>query len=1162
MDSNDGGDDYGYDLPVGAGLGFTLSGTSSRPSHILGRNNTDAAEENDDDGHSSSSIENDSDDDDDDPNFAYGAYASRKRKKRDLTSKSTDKERNLYGVFYESSEDEGRHGKNIKSRRSRTFDKQSNRTAGLAFVKASTSTAGADVSNIEKDQSALPDRSMDDSNEPSWLKEKQPHINNATSQSDNESSSKMSIDNNDHDDDQLEIVNEEDAKLALENEKRFKELLTIANKCTNPLSINKKTTAEKRITSHRVESTRKSVETGSAQQLKSDEGKSIVNGLGKPKPSVGLGFAKATQPSAELYNNGSHFEGERSTGIGLGLGMATKRNSETNVDQAQGLGMGSGLGLGMGLGATANNFPSLSQTMGMGLGNKMTDKPAKKRDPSLGKWEKHTKGIGMKLLQKMGYEGSGGLGAKRKRKLESAVTETDDTSKPASLNSNGAEKPKEEVVKKRGGISRPVEVVVRPMGLGLGYGSFKEQSQLKVNRQIEAEVRGIEPEKEKEEPKKDKSLEGIPKSLLPSTQSLLDKGSNSWRIGNGNKKVKRKIVNYQEILDKSAAANADGKMNIIDMRGPLSTVAEDKSQSNTVVPLGEELLHNATLLLNTHESQLRTSSYMVKSTERKIVSLEEECNEMINRKEGIDNRITKMKFAVEVLGEAEELIDAMSTMMKDNDCEKLDFAMDGLNNILAKLYDNFSKEERKSLNFESTLVPSIVQPVIEAVISSLNPLAIELTWMDHLATGIDKLCIAVGSDSEAYSLREMIFSDIIVPWISTAMNSSKWDPVVNVEVGLNTHEALLTCVDKSFLRAEVEENKLLKHVIHREIIQNCVQPKLQRAVSYWKPRLDENNVVSNPMHLWILPWLPHFRNESALGTMFADIRRSLKKTLSFISKHEPDDVAFFRSCNVTLRAWQKLFEESNIYSLTSESVTPRFARCLARVPVEFSHEKQSWVQINTLFDYFDTGLMSADDFLSLFEGEILASWAYTLHCATLEENKPNLTSIAKFYSVWKERVFGQLSKCTKSHLALRGDLMVCRHFFGGLEMIRALVESDKARLDRLMPPNPNDCNYRIALMHRSKAKKPVEAQPNVVSSHSQRKTQGNGNVASFAEVVADFARHHDISFYPKVGSNATKDGKKVFMFGNHPVYFDKNVLFTLRGEAWQPISLEHLAQAC
>jgi len=500
-------------------------------------------------------------------------------------------------------------------------------------------------------------------------------------------------------------------------------------------------------------------------------------------------------------------------------------------------------------------------------------------------------------------------------------------------------------------------------------------------------------------------------------------------------------------------------------------------------------------------------------------------------------------------------------MMKDTSCDELDFAMDGLKGMLTRLYDNFSREERRSLNFESTLVPSIVQPVLKAVTSSLNPLSIEPTWMDHLATGIDKLCIAVGSDSEAYSLREMTFTDIIVPWISFAMNSSNWDPVVNVEVGLKMHEALLTLIDKSFIGAEVEENTLLKHVIHREIIQKCVQPNLQRAVSYWKPKLDENNVVSNPMHRWILPWLPYFRNESALGTMFTDIRRSLKKTLSFISKHEPDDVAFFRSCIATLSAWQKLFEESTIFSLTSESVTPRFARCLARVPIEFSNDKQLWDQINTLFDYFDAGLMSEDEFLSLMEGEILASWAYTLHCATLEEKQLNLSGIAKFYSVWKERVFGQLSKCTKSQLALRGDLMLCRLFYGGLEMIRALIDSDKARHSRFMPPNPQDCNYRIALMHRSKAKKPVQAQPNVVSSQSQRKSQVNGNVASFAEVVGDFARQHDISFYPKVGSNSTKDGKKVFMFGDHPVYFDNNVLFTLRGAAWQPISLEHLAQA-
>jgi hypothetical protein len=38
-----------------------------------------------------------------------------------------------------------------------------------------------------------------------------------------------------------------------------------------------------------------------------------------------------------------------------------------------------------------------------------------------------------------------------------------------------------------------------------------------------------------------------------------------------------------------------------------------------------------------------------------------------------------------------------------------------------------------------------------------------------------------------------------------------------------------------------------------------------------------------------------------------------------------------------------------------------------------------------------------------------------------------------------------------------------------------------------------------------------------------------------------------MEFYPKTGSNSTKDSKPVFMFGNHPVYLDSNVIFALRG---------------
>ena len=72
----------------------------------------------------------------------------------------------------------------------------------------------------------------------------------------------------------------------------------------------------------------------------------------------------------------------------------------------------------------------------------------------LGKWEKHTKGIGLKLLAKMGFKGR--LGSKER------------------------------------GVSQNIETVVRPNALGLGFGGFKEAARLDANKVFEAQVRECE----------------------------------------------------------------------------------------------------------------------------------------------------------------------------------------------------------------------------------------------------------------------------------------------------------------------------------------------------------------------------------------------------------------------------------------------------------------------------------------------------------------------------------------------------------------------------------------------------------------------------------------------------------------------------------------------
>jgi Tuftelin interacting protein N terminal/G-patch domain len=73
-------------------------------------------------------------------------------------------------------------------------------------------------------------------------------------------------------------------------------------------------------------------------------------------------------------------------------------------------------------------------------------------DAKFGDWEKHTKGIGLKLMKKMGFTGRLG--------------------------------------KHETGVTRQLEVKLRPNGIGLGFGNFKEAATLKVNREIEADRQG------------------------------------------------------------------------------------------------------------------------------------------------------------------------------------------------------------------------------------------------------------------------------------------------------------------------------------------------------------------------------------------------------------------------------------------------------------------------------------------------------------------------------------------------------------------------------------------------------------------------------------------------------------------------------------------------
>ena len=432
---------------------------------------------------------------------------------------------------------------------------------------------------------------------------------------------------------------------------------------------------------------------------------------------------------------------------------------------------------------------------------------------------------------------------------------------------------------------------------------------------------------------------------------------------------------------------------------------------------------------------------------------------------------------------------------------------------------------------------------------------------------MQKLCDTIGSSDEAYALREMIFLQSIVPWINSSLSSSKWDPVLDVEAGISIYEALIDTVCKSLRASDEEEDELLKESINLEVVGNVVLPKLVRAVGRWRPKLDDNQKVGNPLNLWILPWLPYINDNSMLGTLLDDVRRHLKKTISFLSKTVSEDVVFVRSCLCTLFPWKSLFDEAIMFEMTSDTISPRFARSLAQMTICIDPAAQDWDHVHILFECYEKGVMSRDDFVALLDGEVLPAWARTLHFA-LRKGENDMKDVKKFYLAWREQMFNpppSYISGVSGHLALRLDSMVCRYFFGGLKMIQAGMESNQSSLEGLRPPQSTECNYRISLMLRSKKQNAQnhERQRCDVTVRAQPKAIHHGRTAaSFQEVVQEFANQHDITFYPKTGSNSMKDGKPIFLFGEHPVYIDRGVVFSLRGSHWQPISLEHLAQSC
>ncbi|OQV25291.1 Tuftelin-interacting protein 11 [Hypsibius exemplaris] len=279
-----------------------------------------------------------------------------------------------------------------------------------------------------------------------------------------------------------------------------------------------------------------------------------------------------------------------------------------------------------------------------------------------GKWEKNTKGIGLKLMGKMGFKPGQGLG------------------------------------KEGEGITKPIEVVVRK-----GKGAIGAYGSEKVRDPREVDV---------EQP-----------SVQPARRAAVQQ-SKQWRKKDGADVPNYRFRTVEEVLEDKESKVAGGwdtselsKVKVIDMTGKETRVLSGYHAMHTQRDRDDddgperifdvaELRHNLDLLIDLSEARIVESNKKLEYEKNLAASLEDEQKVLTEDKERDDYHVGRLNV----------VFDMIDRLVANQDTMSLDDCLGIFNN----LYDHH-QEDYRSFEFDQ-LAAAIVSPIMARYLMHWDPL--------------------------------------------------------------------------------------------------------------------------------------------------------------------------------------------------------------------------------------------------------------------------------------------------------------------------------------------------------------------------------------------------------------------------------------------------------
>ena len=560
-----------------------------------------------------------------------------------------------------------------------------------------------------------------------------------------------------------------------------------------------------------------------------------------------------------------------------------------------------------------------------------------------GEWEKHTKGIGAKLLLKMGYQAGKGLG----KNLE--------------------------------GRSTIVEAHLRKGRGAIGaYG--KEKSGPKAAETVDSEEEEDKNFKDKLHQWKKAGSSGNKqrvKYVYKTADQVLEEGK--WRkiskdstVGETSGISKVKVIDMtgkeQRVLSGYHAISAQ---QIPDEDISSSNKEDDvfltqKKHANFDLP---ELRHNIDLILDKCEEDLIVADRQLRHHRNKVEVLEreeEKLNEIVEKE---TNEIKKLELVLSMIEKLEA----------SHNCGSLDLE------TCKESFQVMTREYPSEYNayeipfIATTIVTPLIQkelcrwrPLEDGKRSSENHKGMFIEWHKMLYLG------RYNDQNSSSNMRPIPKSGDMDPFHVVLWEA--WMPSVRAATAAwNTRE-----YDKLIGFLEVWKD-IIPRWMWNNILDQLILPKLQDNVEKWDPLTDRI-----PIHSWLHPWLPYLGQQ--LEIVYPTIRNKLSTCLT--NWHPSDS-----SAKGILLPWKEVFSKGSLQAFVLKNIMPKLESIMSKIVVNPGQQKlDEW---HWVMEWND--LLPPISLVNLLDTHFFRDKWFPVLSGWLNHN-PNYNEVVSWYKGWKSMI--------------------------------------------------------------------------------------------------------------------------------------------------------------